>query len=806
MADLVVMLDALRAGDAPTVGAKAANLGELIAAGVPVPAGFVIPIAVYHDSVAAVMDATGPDDRRDAIARLDLPPALRAALAGAFTAIEPPGGQVAVRSSGTAEDSAGASFAGQYRTELAVTLGDLPAAVARCWASLWEPHAVAYRIRQGLDPDPGMAVVVQEMVDADAAGVAFTADPNAAPGDAGTDRVVIESSWGMGEAVVSGLVTPDRFVTDHRTGDLTHTTIADKTRMIGPAGPVDVPGHRRYAPSLTDAQIRQVSRLALAIEAHFGAPQDVEWAVISRGVTILQARPVTRLAAIRDAVWDSPVPGAWWARISICDTWLPAPLSTLFATTLFPTMVDRWTRNWAGARSSDRNPLLPRPMGGTINGYAYLRLDFELNRHPLWTLRLVAGWFRFHLARLERRWRTETRPAHEQCVATAAARDPRRLDDDELLALLDSVGESSARYWAMVGGLAWYWNASEWLLSAAWPWASRHRPGGYATLLQGYPTHTSDAETALYDLATDSTGTGFETFLDRYGHQVDNLDFAEPTPAEDPVAWRASLDRYRQGQAEDPRERLAGLAARRDAAEVDVFARLRRAPLRRWVLTGLLRWNRRYARVRDETLFAFTLGWPVLRRGYLELGRRLAAAGVLDTADDVFHLTGDELRAALRRPTDCTATVATRRAERDVQRRVRPPAQVPADIRIRMGPMDITSLALFGQESASAPEGLRGSPVSPGRITASACVVLSTTDFTKLRPGDVLVARHINPAWSGLLAVAGAVVTETGGALSHGSIVAREYGIPAVMGAAGATVSIQDGQLVTVDGDAGLVR
>ncbi len=140
-----------------------------------------------------------------------------------------------------------------------------------------------------------------------------------------------------------------------------------------------------------------------------------------------------------------------------------------------------------------------------------------------------------------------------------------------------------------------------------------------------------------------------------------------------------------------------------------------------------------------------------------------------------------------------------------------PPVQIPADARIHLGPLDITSLAVFGRESGressgDSPDQLRGSPVSPGRVTAPARVVLSTADFAKLHPGDVLVAPHVTPAWSALLAVAGGVVTDTGGVLSHGSIVAREYGIPAVMGATGATAHIQDGQIVTVDGDARVVR
>jgi pyruvate,water dikinase len=462
-------------------------------------------------------------------------------------------------------------------------------------------------------------------------------------------------------------------------------------------------------------------------------------------------------------------------------------------------------------------------MAGTINGFGYLRLDFHLNRHPLWTARLIVGFFRFHLARLPRRWREQILPRHTQRIAEIRTVGLTALNNDAILALITDVEELSAEYWAIIGGLAWYWNTGEWLLAAMYPRLTGS-DAGRARLLQGFSTKTSEAEEALYDLArnTDSAGfqadirASFDALLDRYGHQVYNLDFIEPTPAEQPAALEATMRAYRDGLAEDPRDRLRALANRRDAQEAATLAALRRSPVRRRILTRLLRWSRLGAQLRDEALFAFTLGWPVMRRGYLELGRRLVDAGALRTADDVFFLTGDEVRAASRSPAvtdaghkaarDLSELTARRRATRERQRLLRPPLLVPADARVRLGALDITALAVMRTESTSdSASGLRGSPVSPGRVTAPACVVLSVADFGKLRPGDVLVAPQITPAWSSLLAVAGGCVTDVGGALSHGSIVAREYGIPAVMGTIDATRHIQDGQVVTVDGDRGLV-
>ncbi|MFB6570330.1 PEP/pyruvate-binding domain-containing protein [Streptomyces noursei] len=868
----VVMLRDLRAGDATRAGAKAANLGELMSAGLPVPDGFCLPISVYRSTTAAALgphlDALtarltdGAADGeiadcarllRKAILAVDLPSPLLDEVARAYQAVRPDGGGVAVRSSGTSEDSATASFAGQYHTELAVdSPEDVVAAVRRCWASLWQVHAIRYRERQRLPhAAAGMAVVVQALVPAESAGVMFTVDPRATTATDGAGdpppagRTVIESSWGYGEAVVGGFVTPDRFEVSRADARVARTQLAHKARMVVPAvaagegegtvadartgtAVVDVPPDRQDAASLTAEQAVALAGHGLAIEAHFGRPQDVEWAVHAGRIAILQARPLTDRApaptAPADVRWESPVDGAWWARISICDSWLPEPLSPLFATTLFPCLVAHWSQNWAGPAAEQlTNPLLPKPMSGTINGFAYLRLDYPMNRYPLRTVKLALNCYRFHLGPLERRWRTVILPRHVARLEAMSRTDLTRLATDDLLRLIAEAQELSGRYWAILGGLAWYWNIGEWLLATAYPRIAKplkdtgSEVPGHGALLQGFPSKTSETTFALHDLARtegddDEAERAFETFLARYGHQVYHLDFVEPTPAEDPSTFRTTIAAYRDGRAADPRERMRTLARRRTSARAQMDEALRPFPLRRGALAALLSWNRRYGQVRDQALFHFTRGWPIMRRAYLELGRRLTTAGGLRSPDDVFFLTGDELHGELRTigrgqpPKTWDDVVHRRRARRDEQKLLSPPPQVPAEARIFMGKVDVTSVALVGHHTkAEEGAGLHGSPVSPGRVTAPARRVFSVRDFPTFQAGDVLVAPYITPAWSPLLAIAGGVVTDTGGALSHGSIVAREYGIPAVMGTNNATKLIQDGQLVTVDGDLGRV-
>ncbi|MEY7980159.1 PEP-utilizing enzyme, partial [Streptomyces pilosus] len=241
----------------------------------------------------------------------------------------------------------------------------------------------------------------------------------------------------------------------------------------------------------------------------------------------------------------------------------------------------------------------------------------------------------------------------------------------------------------------------------------------------------------------------------------------------------------------------------------DPARRLGRGPagvLRR----GVHRWANHWSGVRDEALHHFTLGWPFMRAGYLELGRRMAGAGLLDADDDVFYLTGKELgdwvRAGLS-DEGWRDAVRERRLRRQWQRRLDPPDVVPADARITLFGSDITSLALFGVERGEdRADSLSGSAVSPGSYTGPARVIHELADADALEKGEVLVVRQVTPAWAPLLARAGAVVADVGGALSHGSVVAREYGIPAVMGVRTATTRVGTGDTLTVDGDTGTVR
>jgi pyruvate,water dikinase len=309
-------LSSLRKDDTAIAGGKGANLGELISAGMDVPLGFVITADAYLEAMqrggvraklhelARGLDAEDPealastsDSLREMVARAGVPEPLRAAVAAAYRALGEDV-RVAVRSSATMEDAAGTSFAGMNETFTGIAGEEaLLRAVLRCWQSLWGRRVVSYRASQRLDQEPAIAVVVQELVESERSGVMFTADPST--GERG--HIVIEGAWGLGEVVVSGMVEPDTYVVDKESCSILRTRVGSKAVEIVRAddgGEVrrDVEEERRARRCLSDDDVRALARLGVEIERHYGAPQDVEWAIDARGtIRILQSRPITTL-------------------------------------------------------------------------------------------------------------------------------------------------------------------------------------------------------------------------------------------------------------------------------------------------------------------------------------------------------------------------------------------------------------------------------------------------------------------------------------------------------------------------------
>lgn len=862
-------------GDVAVAGGKAVGLGGLLRAGLPVPPGFVLTTAAYSGFVDANNLAAGiqelaalppdaePQAYEDTSRRISalfttgtMPAGIAAELGAAYGRLGN-GTPVAVRSSATAEDLASASFAGQQETSLNVRgLVELATAVIGCWASLWTARAMSYRAREGVEPGQvRLAVVIQQMVEADAAGVMFTANP----ANGRREQTVISAAWGLGESVVSGTVTTDDVVVDAGTGSVLSRRTADKDVMTVYAenGTREQPvaAARRREPVLDDREAAELAGHGRRAAAHFGAPQDIEWARAGGRFFILQSRPITALpepTADTPEAWPVPYPNGLYFRASIVEQ-LPDPLSPLFADLVDGSVARSLQALMAEALG--KNAIREGDVGlPTVNGYAY----YYYRSSGMWRMMgklltavgaLARGKAHMGIAG----WREFSHPRYEQAIKDWQVKPPPELTGEGLLAGAQALLDAGTVYYTAVQSIIPLATSSELAFRTFYDKLVRRAGDPPAqTFLLGYDSEPIRAEKSLWDLAAwarsdpglasvllerptaelaecqriGSPPAGvddalwqewrfaFREHLDLYGHAVYNLDFATPVATDDPSTLLATVKFYLRGQGTDPHERQRLLTRRREELTEQVAARL--GPRRRAAFLRLLRWAQDTAPVREDALADVGLAWPLLRQMLLELGRRLVASGVIAEPADVFWLRFQEVRTAVEFGLAAPGAHA---------------AITGADRPVRAAAVEERRMLWRGQARAAAPQMLperpwmekafgsmmpaasqrqhgdviKGVGASSGRVTAPARVLSGPRDFGRMEPGDVLVARITTPAWTPLFAMASAIVTDVGGPLSHSSIVAREYGIPAVLGTGAATQRLATGRQVTVDGDAGTV-
>ncbi|MEA5456404.1 PEP/pyruvate-binding domain-containing protein [Sinomonas sp. JGH33] len=798
---LLKPLAALRAADLPAAGGKGANLGELIAAGLPVPPGFVVTTAAYRAHArAAALDpdraAADPAAARATLEGAPLDPDLVQQIAAALAELGPAGTRVAVRSSATAEDLPGAAFAGQQDTFLDVEGPDAVAdAVRRCWASLWTDRAVQYRERQGIAPaDVAIAVVVQRMADAAAAGVLFTANPL-------TGRhaeLVVDAAPGLGEAVVSGEVTPEHLVLG-RDGTV-------RERTLGPGA----------ALVLSDSAARELAELAVRAEQHFGVPQDIEWALDGGRILLLQARPMTALPV------EPPELNRFQRTMApFFVEMFPVRPYPLDVTAWLGPAIERMLSLMAGSvgvRFPTVRELLPERDG------VALQLAPPLPRPSVRVLGAPLS-----IVRRARRYRTPEWTADplvaefEAEVAALDAEDLAALSWHALLARADRCANALApvaklrvkylpssflpvaplRIMLAVLGLSELASA---LVAGA---HTKTREGNDALeRLAGEVRADGTLRAAARDLATpaflDAIRTrpefgafreAFEAFLAEYGSResVSIIMATAPTWRADPTPAIGIIQALAAAPAPE-RDHDPGAAALSELLAHPLL----RTSRGQCLATGLVDAARRGMAFREDThVLAARLLTPT-RATFVELGRRLVAAGVLPAAEDVFHLRLDELRS-----------IGSPDAMDDGERaRVRNLAARRAALRREYAGVPMLDLAVVVPREDDGGSGalLTGTAASGGVAEGPVRIIRGPAEFGELRAGDVLVCPNTNPSWTPLFARAAAVVVDTGGLGSHAAIVAREYGAPAVMGTGRGTALLEDGQRVRVDGSRGRVE
>ena len=932
IAPLATQNDALE-----VVGGKGRSLAKLANAGFEVPTGFHVTTAAYRAFVSAhgladrIIELARPAlvDRRASFEQPsrdiqalfdshDMPDEILADIRAAYAALagEP---AVAVRSSATAEDLPGLSFAGQQETYLNVLGADaVTDAVRRCWGSLWTPQAISYRHQNGIDQsEVAMAVVTQVMVPSEVSGILFTANP--ATGE--RLELIINASFGLGEAVVSGQVTPDTYIVDKDTCEARETVLGPKEQRIiadGEQGVKLVPVDEgdRDASSLDASMLKELSQTALKIEQLYeGLPQDIEWAVSGGKLHILQSRPITNLPTQPiDLDWSVPAPARFVSRRQIVEN-MPDPICPLFDELYL-------TEGLESSRKGNSLMVGGGAMFITVNGYAYQRFDFQQIIDQAKDLEKPAPVTEAEIEAAEREAEDRAEARKKQLKAFGASpEDKDRIAEADVAIFRGELGDEDRvafdAWWASEDPerLAYRltfpesdnptyvaFNNTEWNNRQVGQWHEVTRPRligvgekwaavdvatasdetllegiremgieeGYywssnashsfgvakstddqlqcflreslpddqfisGQFLSGMDSKTMQANADLFGIAElvradddltwlilttpapflmgamqsrNDTGevlSKIDSYLETYGHQGYSMDFVVPTQKEDPAALFATLKAMVQDPNYHPRQQEERAGGIREQKYADISTKL--AGMAWWQFRFRLWLARRFNYIREEVAFLFGYTWSTLRPMAFELGQRLVDAGTFKDKEDTFYLVTEELQRAIEARAQGKALpefgqlAAERRDLRDARRAHHPPGTLPQEAS-QIGGIAFKETQIKNDESSDT---MRGFPVSSGRVTARASVVLGPTDFDKMEPGSILVSPLTTPAWTQLFAHAVGLVTDVGSILAHGSIVAREYGIPAVLGVGNGTKRIEHGQMLTIDGDAGTV-
>lgn len=885
-----------------TVGGKALNLAKLANAGISIPNGFFIPTVAYkayveHNALGAEIekslkdvDPTSPEELAAASARIRnlfkegvLQPGFAASLeiAWRWLGAHP----VAVRSSATAEDLPGMSFAGQQDTLLNV-MGDeaLAAAVVSCWSSLWTARAIGYRARNRIPHETvSLSVIVQTMVPSQASGVLFTANPLTGV----RSETVIDATLGLGEALVGGHVEPDHYVIDANGNKILHKFLGSKSVVIRgkPGGGVvtqEIDSSTMQA--IPDEVILRLAEIGKEIQALYGFPQDIEWAYLPTAsskeggidvegeIHILQSRPITALYPIPEGMGPDPIQVlfSFGAVQGLLDPMTPLgrdAIRLIFAggASLFGFNMTHETQGvikMAGERLwANITPVLRHPVGAEVVPRIFSGIDpgsLDAVNQVLSDPRLEAGKGRLRFSTLRRFAKFAlgilvrvARFAHKPEDKAELIRRRYEAQIGRLRGKSTPPGEGNldlAHAVALFREIrtAFIYAVPEiatGAIAGLVPLAvlsrfSHHLTGSGDLALEitrGLPNNvTTKMDLILWKTArtiqSDRAASGHlktrtaqvlaaeyqegrlpgraqeavASFLEIYGMRgLGEIDIGRPRWREDPTHIMQVLQSYLQiedeSMAPDAVFKRGAHAAEEAVTKLTSAAReTLGGRIKARVIRAAARRVRALAGLRESPKFFIIKMMGIIRKGLLEEGKDLVFRGILDQPEDLFFLYLNELQALAQGETqDWKALVAGRRAA------------YASEMRRKQIPRLMLSDGRTFYEGITAAEGqegvLKGSPVSPGSVEGSVRVVLNP-QHANLAPGEILVCPGTDPAWTPLFLAAGGLVMEVGGMMTHGAIVAREYGIPAVVGVDRATERLKTGDKIRVDGSTGIIE
>ncbi|MCA9772308.1 MAG: hypothetical protein KC466_07855 [Myxococcales bacterium] len=841
---MIFRLDVTTPLDVAVLGGKGAGLVRLIRAGIPVPEVWCIPADAEDTPDGAPSDAL-----IEALADLWKDLLVRA-----------PAAAWAVRGSATTEDLEGASAAGIYETVLGVeSLEALVDAVGVCRRALHSERARAYRAERGQTEAPRMAVLLQRLVPATASGVMLTANPQRAF----AREIVIEATWGMGETLVAGRTEPDRVILHRATGEVRERRLGAKEREGAWArgkGVVerDVPPERRAAVVIDDARRIALFDLAWKITAKIGPRRDIEWAFEGDTLWALQVRPITGL--------PPEVPENVWTR-KFGDEYLADYSMPLSRDLLVKWIAEDYLGEMA--RLMGREDLLAIEPLREHHGYSYMNGAYVAALMegvprgmrggdvfawftPLWRRRLSAVPYRPSrtLAPLRATARDRERAPIARNV-TALARHCEAIEREIVPLLTQDYDALDAGRWRAQFDRA-HALGSEHFRVIRWG-MGLHNPFLHAALADRLARWCGDADGALYQAAVSGlAGTrtqelnrevwrlgglaradeslarrilagepyvearaatrgaplweAFDAFIDRYGHRAAAREISRPRWREDPEVVLAFVRAQLRGRPPaDPAELEQKAADRRERAVRRILASVGWGPrglVRRRVLRWLIHWAHIYTRYREDQRFHLDYLLQHIRNLVLAQGRRFVRMEIVDDPADVFFLDGPTMWSLVDDPrprAGLRETIAERRAHWRVWRNRRPATYL-------FDGVETEGEIVEGDPDPKArPAEHTGYGASRGVARGRARVVHDLHDLGAAEPGEILVASNIDPGWTHVFPILAGLVTETGGTLSHGALLAREYGIPAVMGIVGATGRFRTGEWLSIDGTAGTV-
>lgn len=852
----------------PQVGGKGANLGEMTQAGFPVPGGFCVTTDAYKDFIAtspemadffADLAASAPNDLdrlralgdriRTHLQRLPVPAPIRDAVIQAWKK-QGTDSSYAIRSSATAEDLPNASFAGQQDTYLNIKgEEELLQHVRKCWASLFTDRALSYRAKNGFDHrEVYLAIVVQQMVLPDISGIMFTADP------ANGNRTVvsIDAGFGLGEALVSGLVSADLYKVKNHT--VINKKISRKKLAIYPlpeGGTVtrDLPAAEQEKQVLTDQQLTALAALGKKIERHYGRPQDIEFCAVNGEFFIVQSRPVTTLYPLPDIPQQPLRVLLSFGHVQMMtDAMEPLGLSVLKI--LFPADI---FKEAGGRIFIDLTDLLHYKIARLVFPKLLTNADEAMSRAvetivkrpeflagrgaanataPAAVRKLLGPIFRAAWTNLRTGDPKMGKPQVEDFMRQRIARTRRALDglqgadrlravQRELDILLLDVLHAVIPH--VLPGLIASVLLKKIIIrkfkdAAEFNRLNKSLPGNVtsemglelgdlADMLRELPEVREYLKTAAdptFYAGLDRIpggkvfGQAFEGFIDKYGMRCPGeIDLTNPRWYEAPTQLvSALLSHLRSLKPGEHRRRFAEGEKEAEAAARRILASAEGNYFQSRILARLIAVFRNCGGLREHHKYLLVAVMGESKKAIMEEAGELVKKGALAQAEDVYFLRLDELIQLLEdNLANVPELIARRREQYQWHQSLKPPRVMTSEGEIvtvpaRRGPVPEDTLI--------------GSPVSAGVAEGIARVILRPENAV-LNQGEILVAPHTDPGWTPLFQSAIAIVTEVGGLMTHGAVIAREYGIPAVVGVDDATTLIKDGQKLRVDGTQGQV-